>query len=436
MSRTNLYIEDSGLSGAAGQHLSLVIPASGPAIPGVAPFVPSTPNIGALNTTYVDFTYGDDTKAAANPGRSTIYPYRSFSNAWTYIVGLANSDSSQKFCLRLRNPNPDNPLNVGSTPQLIPTNHNVSIRGDGADVTVFTSTYDYLTFVPTSTSSFTLDIGDLTLKSIFIRGNPASSDSDGNGFPNCLFLNGNGTTHIRERIDVVASAGGAGSSVSTGSIAPDGRIGGSMKGVRIKGFVATVDATPEVHVLGGDGGIGGNANVFPGGEYGDIPSYGTPGNGGTNGTVDNVLIEDMDCLPYNFGGGLNPVLGGWTLIIRPGVAGNGGQYIGGPNDNVVGGSSGSQSMPGYFSGNAGYATTALIARSLVARLDSSLPSDNSSPGYMDVTLASCMIGYDPNASRAVVARNAAFVSGCIHPTTSMTIASTTNSGIITDALYC
>lgn len=435
MSRTNVYITDSTLASSAGQHLALAIPASGPVIPEMVPYVPSEPHIATVNVVHVDFTNGDDVKALANPGKSTIFPFQTFSEAWYYTVALANADSTKTFCLRLRNPNPSVPLYVGSTSQLVPIYNNVSIRGEGAAVTVFTSPNDFLSFIPSVDSSFTLDIGDLTLQSISLLGNPAPSGSNGTGFPNGCFLNGNGTTRIRDRIDVIASNGSLGAPIYDGSIAPNGGDGGFITGVRIKGFVAVSGASTRVRVFGGSGGAGGSATMFLTGEYLDTQSYGMPGNGGSNGTVNNVLIEDMDCLPANYGGDLNPIIGGWSFLVRPGIKGVSGQCIDGINNGMNGGVDGTQTAPGARTSGP-TPTTVLIVRSKVALFDSTLASDNIGDGYMDVTFVSCWTGYDPNVSRYVTAHNSGFVSGSIHPSVSVTSLLTTNSGVITDALYC
>lgn len=435
MSRTNVYITDSTLASSAGQHLALAIPTSGPVIPEMVPYVPSEPHIATVNVVHVDCTYGDDTKAAANPGKSTIFPYRTFSAAWTYTVTLANADGNKTFCLKLRNPDPTVPLYTGSTPQLMPLNSNVTIRGEGAGVTVFTSIYDYLTFVPNVESSFTLDIGDLTLQAISILANPAASGSSGSGFPNGFFLNGNGTTHIRDRIDVFASNGSLGATVTDASAAGHGGLGGSMNGVRIKGFVAASGTAPKIRVQAGSGGNGGDAVVFMTGEYADTPSYGTPGNGGSNGTVNSLLIEDMDCLPANYGGDLNPIIGGWSIYVRPGTKGLGGKYNDGPSAGMTGGSDGTQTNPGErLSGP--NPVTVLVMRSKVSLFDSTLAWDQVGGGYLDVTCVSCWTGYDPNVGRFVIARYNGFVSGALHPSVTVTSLLTTNSGVITDALYC
>ena len=372
-------------------------------------------NGGDLYTVWVDFVYGDDNDAngyAAGTGHlelTSVHPFHTFASAWNAVVSAANGNSNVRYVIRLKNAVGGYLLPVGS-PAItqLPQFPNVVVKGDGIDVTVFTQSDDNLTFKLDNTAlagPIFLQFEDMTLYHLTLRAEaPGGRDAVGRAIAQGLTVRGNGTTGIISDISIYAGDGGKGSDITDGGQASGGANGGSITNAVVEGFVA-VQGFANLSIYAGKGGDGGDAYLFMTGEYNDQETYGNPGNGGTPGWINNVLVKNMTSWsvvndPYM------PCPGGWNVIAQQGDIGSGGVDKGGGSDGNKN-SSDSSTIPGSTPQYVLFFSCAILNFQ-------SYPNSSPADGRATIGMYDCSIGFYNNATRELCVYAGELVGGILH----------------------
>lgn len=390
----------------------------GVASPMAESFVPSAfqSPAGVTNTVWVDFAGGNDTDAlnatsnGTNFAGSAYAPFLSFVTAWNYTVVQANQNSGNHYVIRLKNTDGVYIYPSGSpTIRNLPRYPNVTVKGDGTNITVFEHSDDNLSFYLDTNNQayqFYLNFEDLTLANLNVRVDDAAANTPGTNLSQPSYIRGNGTTGILYSLGVYGGAAGKGASVSDGGTASSGGLGGGISNLMLDGFVAKGITGSQLNIVAGRGGDGGDANVFSAGEYGDQEAYGTCGNGGDPGYVDKVLIRNFKAHPYS-DGSQPPNLSGWNMTVQQGAYGAGGVDKGGSMDG----------NPSFSSGNTIPGTTAqklAIVDSDVLNL-STYPDSAPADGRATVEMLNCYIGFTGTITRTLCVYTLTAVGGAISP---------------------
>lgn len=388
--------------------------------------------IGDPVTVWVDLIYGDDNDAnnyatGTNQMQLTaIHPFKTFRAAWVAAVTLANNNPSVYYVIRLKNTANGYLFPVGSPPiTVVPRYPNVTVKGDGIDVTVFDQASDYLTFYLDATgiqAPCFLQFEDMTLGWLYLRCSNPATGSPGLTISQPVYLRGNRSTGIRHDIGIFGGNATASADVSDSSTASNGPTGGNTTNVSVDGFIAVNTGQALLNIVGGNGGNGGNAHVFYGGEYNDQESYGTAGNGGSPGIVDKVIVSNMLSRPFiNIDTPTYASPGGWYMVFQQGAVGTGGVDVGGTQDGNK------NTSDGLDIGATTIDQKVQIINSDVLDLQS-YPPASPADGRAKVKMHNCRIGFHNNpSSRTLCCYELTTTGGLMHPSVNMQIGSTSNT---------